>query len=504
MLKQQLAQKQQLKLLPQQLMLVKLLESTTAELDERIVQELESNPALEEISSEEAERENDAEVDIPEIDKAENTIDLSEYAADDDIPDYKLKINNYSKDDKQEEIPFSADMTFYEYLQNQVGLHSLSEKMVETVYYVIGNIDSDGYLRRKTEDMRDDLLFQNSEKISAKEIEDAIRIIQTFDPAGVCAHSLQECLSLQLKRKEETESLRLALDIVEHHFDDLAHKNYDKIIAELRVDNALLQHAFHEILRLNPKPGSAWSTLMDRNKEVVIPDFNVENDNGHLVVTLNDRNRHVLRVSDDFQQMQRQLAKQKEASRQAKEAVFYVKQQIESAEMFIDSLQRRNITLLSTMNAIVEMQRPFFLEGDESLLRPMILKDIAEKTGLDVSTISRVSNSKYVQTEFGTFRLKFFFIQTVQTESGEELSTHAIKLALQHIVDNEDKKHPLKDDEIATLLAEQGFDIARRTVAKYRAQMGIPMAQMRREITIAYSNAYSTTNLEEETSNKES
>lgn len=468
--------------MPQQFMLIKLLESTTAELDERIVQELESNPALEEISSEVADRENDTEVDLPDSDNETITIDLNEYAADDDIPDYKLKINNYSKDDKQEEIPFSADMTFYEYLQNQVGLHQLTDKMVDLVLYVIGNIDEDGYLRRKTEDMCDDLLFQNGEKVPPIFLNEAISVVQTFDPAGVGARSLKECLLLQLKRKVDSDSVTLAMEIVRHHFEDLAHKNYDKIIAELKVNHTLLREAFHEILRLNPKPGSFLTTLMDRNKEVVIPDFMVENDNGNLIVMLNDRNRHVLRVSDDFQQMQRQLAKQKEASRQAKDAIFYVKQQIESAELFIDSLQRRNITLLSTMNAIVEMQRPFFLEGDENVLRPLILKDIAEKTGLDVSTISRVSNSKYVQTEFGTFPLKFFFFQLVQTDSGEEFSTHAIKQALQSIVDSEDKKSPLRDDAIAELLAAQGFDIARRTVAKYRAQMGIPMSQMRREI----------------------
>jgi RNA polymerase sigma-54 factor len=481
MLKQQLAQKQQLKLLPQQLMLVKLLEATTAELDERIVQELESNPALEEMSQEEVERENDAEVDILESNSEQDTFDLTDYAVDDDIPDYKLKINNYSKDDIQNEIPFSEDITFYEYLQNQVGLRSLSKQMAKLILYVIGNIDSDGYLRRKTEDMLDDLLFQNGEVVTGKEIEEAISEIQTFDPAGVGARSVQECLSLQLARKDENDSVNLALNIVEFHFDDLAHKNYDKIIAELKVDQALLRDAFHEILRLNPKPGSAWTTLMDRNKEMVIPDFIVENDNGHLMVTLNDRNRHVLRVSTDFQQIQQQMHLQENKSRQEKDATYYVKQQIESAEMFIDSLKRRNITLLSTMLAIVEMQRPFFLDGDETLLRPMILKDIAEKTQLDVSTISRVSNSKYVQTEFGTFPLKFFFFQMVQTESGEELSTHAIKSALQSIVDKEDKKNPLTDDQIAEFLAKQGFDIARRTVAKYRAQMSIPMSQMRRE-----------------------
>jgi RNA polymerase sigma-54 factor len=481
MLKQQLVQKQQLKLLPQQLMLVKLLEATTTELDERIVQELESNPALEEMSPEEVERENDAEVDILESNSEQDTFDLTDYAIDDDIPDYKLKINNYSKDDIQNEIPFLEDMTFYEYLQNQVGLRSLSKKMIDLMLYVIGNIDPDGYLRRTTEDMRDDLLFQNGEAVAEKEIEEAIREIQNFDPAGVGARSLQECLSLQLGRKDKNDSVNLALNIVEFHFDDLAHKNYDKIIADLKVDQVLLRNAFHEILRLNPKPGSAWTTLMDRNKEVVVPDFIVENNNGHLMVTLNDRNRHVLRVSADFQQMHLQMHLQKNKSRQEKDATYYVKQQIESAEMFIDSLKRRNVTLLSTMLAIVEMQRPFFLDGDETLLRPMILRDIAEKTQLDVSTISRVSNSKYVQTEFGTFPLKFFFFQMVQTESGEELSTHAIKNALQSIVDKEDKMNPLTDDQIAEFLAEQGFDIARRTVAKYRAQMSIPMSQMRRE-----------------------
>lgn len=480
MLKQQLSQKQQLKMLPQQLMLVKLLEVTTAELDERITQELESNPALEEVPPEEG-GQDDQGTDMPDNSQDE-AFDLEDYAADDDIPDYKLKINNYSKDDRREDIPFSADMTFFEHLQNQVGLRSLSQKMTDLVLYVIGNIDEDGYLRRTTEEMCDDLLFQNGQQVSAKELEEAIEIIHTLDPAGVGARSLQENLLIQLERKEESPSVQLAQNIVGDHFDDLAHKNYDHILSDLNVDQQVLREAFQEILRLNPKPGGAWSTLLDKNKEVVIPDFIVENDNGHLIVSLNDRNHHALRVSPDFEYMHKQLASKKDHSRKSKDAIFYVKQQIDSAASFIDSLHRRNDTLLSTMKAIVELQKPFFMEGDESLLRPLILKDIAEVTGLDVSTISRVSNSKYVQTEFGIYPLKFFFFQMVQTDSGEELSTHAIKMALQNAIDHEDKKNPLTDDQLAILLAEQGFDIARRTVAKYRAQMNIPVSQMRREL----------------------
>lgn len=483
MLKQQLAQKQQLKLLPQQLMLVKLLEATTAELDERIIQELESNPALEEAPDEELDHDNEGDLELQESSDSDQINDLSDYDADDDIPDYKLNINNYSKDEKRDEIPFSADTTFFEYLKNQIGLRPLSPKMNELVLYVLGNIDEDGYLRRTTHDMCDDLLFQNSESIPEKDLNEAIAIVQTLDPPGVGARSLQECLLLQLKRKkDETPALALAINIVKNYFDELTHKNFDRIKLSLKVDDSLLKKAFQEIVRLNPKPGASWSTLMERNADTVIPDFIVENDNGRLVVSLNDRNRHNLRISSDFQTMQKELNAQKKHSRHAKEAMFYVKQQIESAESFIDSLQRRNQTLMATMTAIIEMQQPFFLEGNESLLRPMILKDVADKTGLDVSTISRVVNSKYVQTEFGIYPLKFFFFQLVQTDSGEELSSLAIKLALQKIIDAEDKKKPLTDDVIAELLAQDGFDIARRTVTKYRAQLGIPSAQMRKEL----------------------
>ena len=483
MLKQQLAQKQQLKLLPQQLMLVKLLEATTAEMEERIVQELESNPALEEAPLDEVDRDQELEVELQENSTDNQSSDLGDYEADDDIPDYKLKINNYSKDDQRDEIPFSADMTFFEYLKNQIGLRALTPKMSELVLYVVGNIDEDGYLRRNTHDMCDDLLFQNGEYVQEEDLNEAIAVVQSLDPPGVGARSLQECLLLQLQRKkEETPALQLALNIVKNYFEELTHKNFERIKQSLKVDDALLREAFQEIVRLNPKPGASWSTLMERNAETVIPDFIVENDNGRLIVSLNDRNRHYLRISSDFQTMQKQLNARKDRSRHAKEAMFYVKQQIESAESFIDSLQRRNQTLMATMTAIVEMQEPFFLEGNEALLRPMILKDIAERTGLDVSTISRVVNSKYVQTEFGIYPLKFFFFQLVQTDSGEELSSLAIKMALEKIIETEDKKKPLTDDVIAEKLAQQGFDIARRTVSKYRAQLGIPSAQMRKEL----------------------
>jgi RNA polymerase sigma-54 factor len=355
--------------------------------------------------------------------------------------------------------------------------------MSELVLYVVGNIDEDGYLRRNTHDMCDDLLFQNGEYVQEEDLNEAIAVVQSLDPPGVGARSLQECLLLQLQRKkEETPALQLALNIVKNYFEELTHKNFERIKQSLKVDDALLREAFQEIVRLNPKPGASWSTLMERNAETVIPDFIVENDNGRLIVSLNDRNRHYLRISSDFQTMQKQLNARKDRSRHAKEAMFYVKQQIESAESFIDSLQRRNQTLMATMTAIVEMQEPFFLEGNEALLRPMILKDIAERTGLDVSTISRVVNSKYVQTEFGIYPLKFFFFQLVQTDSGEELSSLAIKMALEKIIETEDKKKPLTDDLIAEKLAQQGFDIARRTVSKYRAQLGIPSAQMRKEL----------------------
>jgi RNA polymerase sigma-54 factor len=480
MLKQQLAQKQQLKLLPQQLMLVKLLEATTAELDERVVQELESNPALDTAPDEPA-QDNDFQDEFGGDDQGEYN-ELRDYRDEDDIPDYKLIANNRSRDEKKEDIPFSADITFHEYLLDQVGLRQFTDEERQLVEYIIGNIDNDGYLRREIVDMCDDLLFQTGNDVSPTKLQAAIEAVHEFDPAGVGAASLQECLLIQLKRKEPDEIVTLAIKVIERYFEEFARKNYQKIIQELHIDDDRLKQVISEVVHLNPKPGSAWSTLLERNKEVVVPDFLVENDNGKLIISLNDRNRHALRVNPDYHAMQRQLTFATKVNRNTKEAAQYVKNQIESAEIFIEPLNKRNATLLTTMQAIVEWQQPFFLNGNEALLKPMILKDIAEKIGFDLSTISRVSNSKYVQTEFGTFPLKFFFSQLVQTESGEELSVHEIKDALQSIIGEENKLHPYSDEKLSELLAAKGFDIARRTVAKYRDQLGIPTAQLRKEL----------------------
>jgi RNA polymerase sigma-54 factor len=480
MLKQQLTQKQQLKLLPQQLMLVKLLEATTAELDERVIQELESNPALETAPDETA-SDNDLQDEFGGEASAEYN-ELGDYLSEDDVPDYKLAANNRSRDEKKEDIPFSADITFHEFLLDQVGLRQFSTDNRQLVEYIIGNIDNDGYLRRDIADMCDDLLFQTGADVAPVRLQKAIAAVQEFDPAGVAASSLQECLLLQLGRKEPSPVTDLAIDVIRNHFEEFARKNYQKIMQELHIDDGQMKSIINEIVHLNPKPGSAWSTLLERNKEVVVPDFMVENDNGRLIITLNDRNRHALRVNPDYHAMQRQLTSVTGSNRNTKEAAQYVKNQIETAEIFIETLNKRNTTLLTTMRAIVEWQQPFFLNGSEAMLKPMILRDISEKTGFDLSTISRVSNSKYVQTEFGTFPLKFFFSQLVQTESGEELSVHEIKDALQSVIGSEDKAHPYSDEKLAELLARKGFDIARRTVAKYRDQLGIPTAQLRKQL----------------------
>jgi RNA polymerase sigma-54 factor len=482
MLKQQLAQKQQLKLLPQQLMLVKLLEATTIELDERVIQELESNPALEESAGDESSNEMDNQDEFG-SDLDNGDADLGDYRNEDDIPDYKLIANNRSRDEKKEDIPFSADLTFHEFLQDQIGLRTLTEYERTLVEYIIGNIDNDGYLRRSTDDMSNDLLFQLSQDVGGKELDEAIACVQEFDPPGVCARSLQECLLLQLRRDEtESKICNLTKVVIERYFEEFARKNYSKIMSELGIGDDVMKQIVHEVLRLNPKPGNAWSTLLEKNKEVVIPDFIVENDNGVLIVTLNDRNQHSLRVNPDYQQMQQQFMSEKSSNKNVKEAAQYVKQQIESAEIFMETLNRRNVTLLTTMRAIIALQQPFFLDGNEALLKPMILKDVAEITGYDLSTISRVSNSKYVQTEFGTFPLKYFFSQLVQTESGEEFSVHEVKNVLQNIIDGEDKKRPYSDEKLAGLLTKEGFDIARRTVAKYRDQLGLPTAQLRKQL----------------------
>lgn len=485
MLKQQLQQKLQQKLSPAQIQVIKMLEIPTLELEERIRQELEENPALEEgaeIVEQPSDDMDDSEHD--DIDDYESEIDLDDYMSDDETPDYKLFANNTSRDDKHEDIPFSAGSTFHEYLTGQVGLLHLNERQRKLVEYIIGNIDEEGYLRRDAESMVDDLVFQAGVETSDEEMKSLIKKVQELDPAGVGAENLQECLSLQLKRKEPTETIKNAQTIVDDYFEEFSKKHYDKIIRAMDLTEDSLKETLSEITKLNPKPGNAWGgNVLEKTFSIIIPDFIVENDEGILSVQLNNSNVPELRINNTYNDMFEDYSKNKSnQTREMKNAVMFVKQKIDAARWFIDAVKQRQQTLLATMTAIVNFQKEFFIEGDEVFLKPMVLKDIADITGYDISTISRVSNSKYVQTEFGVFPVKYFFSESMINKSGEEISTREIKKVMQEVIDNEDKRNPLNDDKLVKALKERGYLIARRTAAKYREQLNIPVARLRKEI----------------------
>lgn len=465
--------------------MIKLLEIPTMQLEQRIKKELEENPLLEE-GREESELdvrdEEEARTEDQDIDNEE--FSLEDYIEDDEIPAYRLSASNYSKDDKREEIPFSVGSTFHEFLEDQLGLRKLNERQHALAEYLIGNIDEDGYLRRELSAIVDDLAFSINIMVTEEELLDILRIIQDFDPAGVGARDLRECLLLQINAKnQEIEEVAVAKKIIRFHFDEFTKKHFDKIKSKLGTDDSMLKLAIDEILKLNPKPGSAYNDPLNRSSIAIIPDFILEDDEGELVVSLNSRNAPELRINRTYADLLDSLSsKRNNHAQEQKEAVTFVKQKIDSARWFIDAIKQRQNTLLLTMNAILEYQKDYFQEGDETKLKPMILKDIADRTNLDISTISRVANSKYIQTHFGIIPLKFFFSEGLQTDSGEEVSSREIKKILQDAIESEDKLKPITDDALAELLQKKGYQIARRTVAKYREQLNIPVARMRKEL----------------------
>ena len=473
-----LQQKLLQKLSPQQIQMIKLLELPTMQLEQRIKTEMEENPVLE---IDPAKNDNDQDS-SDSSDGAEKDISIDDYINDE--PSYKYKANNYSKDDKKEEIPFSVGSTFHEFLVDQLGLLDLDEKQMMVAEYIVGNIDEDGYLRRDIEAMVDDLAFSANIEVNDSEMENLLNIVQDLDPPGIGARDLQECLLLQLKKREhKTVIVENAIRLISEQFEEFTKKHYDKIIARLNIDEDDLRDAIDEIVKLNPKPGSAYSNPLNRGDQTIMPDFILEINDGHLSASLTKGNIPDLRISGHYANMLKAYSEnRKEQSKDQKDAVMFVKQKLDSAKWFIDAIKQRHQTLLITMNAIIEYQHDFFTDGDESKLKPMILKDIAQKTGLDISTISRVSNSKYIQTNFGIYSLKYFFSESMQDESGEEVSTRKIKKILQDVVDAEDKKHPVTDDRLAEILKEKGFPIARRTVAKYREQLNIQVARLRKEL----------------------
>jgi RNA polymerase sigma-54 factor len=488
MLKQSLQQKLLQKLSPQQIQLIKLLEIPTMQLEQRIKQELEENPLLEEgteVDENIQDDNNDEEINEDNLNESNDEFSLEDYINDEDIPSYKLVANNFSKDDKKEEIPFTTGVSFHEHLQNQIGLRDLNEKEQVLAWYLIGNIDDDGYIRRKLEAIANDLSFSQNIETTEEELLEVLRIIQDLDPAGVGARSLQECLLLQIDTKNQDQhEIRLARKILKYYFLEFTKKHYDKIVTRLDISEEELKSAVNEILKLNPKPGSSYSDSQSRVIQTLVPDFILESKDGQLLLSLNSKNVPELRLSNAYNDLIQTYTKssRSDRTRGEKEAFSFVKQKLDSAKWFIDAIKQRQNTLFVTMNAIIDYQYKYFLDGDEAFLRPMILKDIAEKTGLDISTISRVANSKYIQTHFGIFPLKYFFSEGLQTESGEEVSTREIKSILKECIENESKKKPLTDDKLTSILKDKGFLIARRTVAKYREQLNIPVARLRKEL----------------------
>lgn len=495
MLNQRLQQKLLQKLSPQQILLMKLLQIPSIALEQRIKQEIEENPALDDSAADDDTGDENEEFDETgeesgeeegdEYEKDKDEFDISDYVDDDEFPDYRLYVNNTSPDDEVREMPFVSGVSFHEMLISQLGLKVLDERQRAIALTIIGNLDDAGYLQRELTAMVDDLAFSQNIHTTRDEILGMLMVIQELDPPGVGARNLQECLILQLKRKlqsESSESLQHAIVILEKYFNEFSKKHYDKIIHKAHISEETLKSAIDEILTLNPKPGNSLSETT-RTNYYIIPDFIIQNKDGDLELILNSRNVPELRLSRTYLDMLETYAKSKDKKNSVhKDAFLFIKQKVDSAKWFIDAIKQRQNTLYVTMNAILGYQKEYFLTGDETRLKPMILKDIAEIVGLDISTISRVANSKYVQTPYGTFLLKSFFSESLQTDSGEEVSTREIKKILSDCIEGESKSKPLTDEELTLELKDKGYNIARRTVAKYREQLNIPVARLRKEL----------------------
>lgn len=484
MLKQYLSQKLQQKLSPQQIQLMKLLQVPTMELEQRIKQEIEENPALEEGEDHEEdeapteEQAIDESGDEPESSNEE--FDLSDYFQDDDTPDYKLSAKNQGADDDSFEVPLAVGATFQDAMRTQLSLRDVDERTELLGEHLIGNLDEDGYLRRGLDQIVNDLAFTANVMTDEAELERVLGEVQALDPPGVAARDLRECLLLQLNRLPNGVAVITAKEIVAKHFEAFSKKHYERIMERLEIDEDALRDAIEVIVRLNPKPGNTGRDS-SRTAQTIVPDFAITAVNGQLELSLNGRNAPELRVSRQYRDMIKEYQRNK-ADKKAKDALVFIKQKLDSAKWFIDAIKQRQNTLLITMEAIMEHQKEFFLTGDETKMRPMILKDIAEKIRMDISTVSRVANSKYVQTDHGTYLLKFFFSESLTTDSGEEVSTREVKKILEEAIHAEDKRNPFTDDELTALLREKGYNIARRTVAKYREQLQMPVARLRKEL----------------------
>lgn len=470
------------KLSPQQIQLMKLLQVPTATLEERIQEELEANPALEEGGQDDFDDEfsDNTESSESETDSQSDELNLDDYFSEDD--DYDSYRTRSERDPNEEErtVPVAVTETFHERVLAQLGMVEVDERMATIAEQLIGSLDEDGYLRREIDAIADDLAFSQGITVEHEEIEAALEIVQGFEPAGIGARDLQECLLLQLRRKHENPIIRLAIRILDEQFEEFSKKHYERMQKALKVEEDEIKIALAEILKLNPKPGGTSGD--SKQYQYIIPDFTIVNNNGSLELLLNARNAPELRVSHSFKDIYQAYKASPKKDKRTRDEILYIKQKMDSAKWFIDAIRQRQQTLYNTMAAIVDLQEDFFLSGDETNLRPMILKDVAELTGLDISTISRVANSKYVSTEFGTLPLKFFFSESLTTDSGEEVSTREVKRILSDLIGAENKKRPLSDQKLTETLQEKGYNIARRTVAKYREQLNIPVARLRKEL----------------------
>ena len=488
MLKQFLNLKLSQKLSPQQIQLMKLIQLPTQAFEQRLKEEMDENPALESGKEEEDVYEKDEFDNNDEYEDYEGSenieteeINIDEYLSNDETPDYKLQANNYSDDDNDREIPFAASTSFHQDLINQLNTFILTDEQRDIAEFLVGSIDDDGYLRRSITDIIDDMAFTQGLYTDEKSVEKILHIIHELEPSGVGARDLHECLLLQLRVKTPSEYVELATKIIKNNFDAFIKKHYDKLISIYEISKEQLKKAIEEIEKLNPKPGGAFDNN-SRTVEQIVPDFAIRINDGELELTLNGRNAPSLHVSRDYKEMLQTYKVSKDKSNSQKDAVQFIKQKLDSAKWFIDAIKQRQETLYVTMNAIMHFQQNFFLDGEETKLKPMILKDIADMVGLDISTVSRVANSKYVETPYGTKLIKEFFSESMKNDQGEDVSTLEIKKILKTVIEEEDKNKPLPDDQLAEILKEKGYPIARRTIAKYRDLLDIPVARMRKKI----------------------
>ncbi|WP_298286713.1 RNA polymerase factor sigma-54 [uncultured Lutibacter sp.] len=486
MLKQSLQYKLLQKLSPQQIQLMKLIQLPTQAFEQKLKQELEENPALESGKETSVDEFENAQLN-DEFDDSGNEnintedINIDEYLSDDEIPSYKTQSNNYSSDDEDKNIPYASGTSFTQHLKTQMNTYRLTEEEEAIVEFLIGSIDESGYIRRSLLDILDDLAFTQNIFTTEEELERLLQKVQQLDPAGVGARDLKECLLIQLKRKDEKPSINLAINILENSFDSFVKKHYSKLLQKHHIKESELKEAIHQIEKLNPKPGGSY---VGNNKiaEQIVPDFTIRIIESELELTLNSRNAPELHVSQEYNNLMRGYKDSKDKSKSQKDAITFIKQKLDAAKWFIDAIKQRQQTLLLTMDAIMQHQKDYFLSGDERKLKPMILKDVADVINMDVSTVSRVANSKYVSTPYGTKLIKEFFSESMKNEQGEDVSTKEIKTILENVIKEEDKKKPLTDDKLAAILKEKGYPIARRTIAKYREQLDIPVARLRKKM----------------------